>query len=83
MQPPPMPAPVDLAGLSDDELRQMERDDRESLVARIQWLRDIKTLLDSAVEQMNQYSAVCIVTYHFTEQKSSLRKSSIIFLKGH
>ncbi|KAF6034837.1 hypothetical protein EB796_006853 [Bugula neritina] len=36
----------------------MEKDEREAMEARILWLRDIQTLLDSAVEQMHQYTTV-------------------------
>ena len=55
--PPPMPA-ADFAGLSDDELRAMEGETRESVEARVQCLRNIQTMLDAAVLQMQQYSTL-------------------------
>ena len=54
-----MPAPfmptADITDRTEEELRQLESDERDALEARIQWLRDIQTLIDSAVQQMNQY----------------------------
>ncbi|KAG1681993.1 E3 ubiquitin-protein ligase synoviolin A [Nymphon striatum] len=55
--PPPMP-PVDFSGFSDEEIRQMEGNERENVEARIQSLRNIQILLDAAVLQMQQYSAL-------------------------
>nr|SVE75040.1 EOG090X03TK [Daphnia dolichocephala] len=52
--PPPRP-PANLGALSDAELRAMEGQERRHLEARIRVLRDIQTLLDAAVLQMNQY----------------------------
>nr|SVE75670.1 EOG090X03TK [Daphnia hispanica] len=52
--PPPRP-PTNLGALSDAELRAMEGQERRHLEARIRVLRDIQTLLDAAVLQMNQY----------------------------
>jgi len=57
MMPPPMPT-ASLASLTEEELHRMEGEERESLEARVQWLRDINTLLDAAVEQMHQYTMV-------------------------
>ena len=60
-----MPAPfmptADITDRTEEELRQLESDEREALEARIQWLRDIQTLIDSAVQQMNQYTQVSIL----------------------
>lgn len=55
---PPPPPPVDLATLSESELRAMEGEGRAALEARITCLRSIQTLLDAAVAHMQQYSAV-------------------------
>ena len=55
--PPPMPA-ADLSGLSEEELRVMEGEERESLESRVQCLRNIHTLLDAAMLQIQQYTAV-------------------------
>ena len=49
---------ADITDRTEEELRQLESDEREALEARIQWLRDIQTLIDSAVQQMNQYTQV-------------------------
>ena len=52
---------ADITDRTEEELRQLESDEREALEARIQWLRDIQTLIDSAVQQMNQYTQVSIL----------------------
>ena len=44
--------------LSEEELHALEGAERESVEARIGVLRNIQLLLDSAVQQMNQYYAV-------------------------
>ncbi|ELT95768.1 hypothetical protein CAPTEDRAFT_174092 [Capitella teleta] len=55
----PLPSPpVGFSGLSDDELRRMEGDERQAVEARIQVLRNVHTLLDAAIVQLNQYSSV-------------------------
>ena len=53
---PPMPA-AGFSGLTEDELRVLEGQEREGLEARIQVLRNIHTLLDAAMIQMQQYTA--------------------------
>jgi len=55
--PPPRP-PTNLGALTDAELRAMEGQERRHLEARIRVLRDIQTLLDAAVLQMNQYGVL-------------------------
>nr|CAG4646938.1 EOG090X03TK [Megafenestra aurita]SVE92306.1 EOG090X03TK [Megafenestra aurita] len=55
--PPPRP-PANLGALSDAELQAMEGQERRHLEARIRVLRDIQTLLDAAVLQMNQYGVL-------------------------
>jgi len=47
-----------LGALSDEEIRAMEGQERRHLEARISVLRDIQTLLDAAVLQMNQYGVL-------------------------
>ena len=47
-----------MAGLSVEELRTMEGIERENIEARIQWLRDIQSLLDGAMLLINQYNTV-------------------------
>ena len=56
--PTPFMPTADITDRTEEELRQLESDEREALEARIQWLRDIQTLIDSAVQQMNQYTQV-------------------------
>lgn len=55
--PPPIPA-TDLSSLSMEELHAMEGQERDNLEARIRCLRNIQTMLDGAVMQMQQYSSV-------------------------
>ena len=55
---------ANIASLTEEQLRQLESDERQGLECRIQWLRDIQTLLDSAVEQMNQYTLVCLLSLY-------------------
>jgi len=55
--PPPQPPP-NFAGLSDAELAEMEGRERNNVEARIKCLRNIQVLLDAAVMEMQQYSAV-------------------------
>lgn len=57
MSPPPVP-PADFSGLTDEELRAMEGEERENLEARVQCLRNIHTLLDAAMLQIQQYTTV-------------------------
>lgn len=47
-----------LRALTDEELRSLEGMERGNVEARITVLRNIQRLLDSAVAQMVQYSAV-------------------------
>ena len=49
---------VNLSNLSDDELRDMEGQERANVEARIRVLRNVHTLLDVAILQLNQYSQV-------------------------
>ncbi|KAH7971626.1 hypothetical protein HPB52_000655 [Rhipicephalus sanguineus] len=57
--PPPPPVPPEgLEALSAEELSAMEGQEREQIAARIRVLRNIQTLLDAAVLQLQQYSAV-------------------------
>merc|ERR1719300_347617 len=55
--PPPQPPP-NFSGLSDAELAEMEGRERNNVEARIKCLRNIQVLLDAAVMEMQQYSAV-------------------------
>ena len=53
-----MPSGDALRSLSDEELKSLEGMERANVEARIALLRDIQKLLDTAVAQLNQYSAV-------------------------
>lgn len=55
--PPPQPPP-NFSGMSEAELRAMEGTERTNVEARIRCLRNIQVLLDAAVMEMQQYSAV-------------------------
>ncbi|XP_076314177.1 septin interacting protein 3 isoform X1 [Tachypleus tridentatus] len=59
LPPPPPPLPqADFSGLTNEELEALEGEERENVEARIRCLRNIQTLLDAAVLQMQQYSGV-------------------------
>lgn len=69
MFPPPMFGPMfgpptsshsspNLSTLSPEELRAMEGQERQHVEARVAVLRNIHSLLDSAIAQLNQYSQV-------------------------
>ncbi|XP_067831782.1 E3 ubiquitin-protein ligase synoviolin [Heptranchias perlo] len=56
---PPMPMPPSgFAGLTEEELRAMEGQERQNLEARLQCLQNIHTLLDAAMVQIHQYLSV-------------------------
>ena len=50
--------PNELSGLSEEELRTMEGVERSNVEARVNWLRDIHTLLDGAMMLIAQYNQV-------------------------
>ncbi|KAL3286350.1 hypothetical protein HHI36_000858 [Cryptolaemus montrouzieri] len=64
MAPPPMP-PQNLQHLGDEELRQMEGNERANVEARIQCLRNIQIMLDAAVVMMQQYTAAATLSGAF------------------
>ena len=47
-----------LSTLSEEELRNMEGQERANVEARIKVLRNVHSLLDAAIVQLNQYSQV-------------------------
>jgi len=55
--PPPMPPP-NFSGLTTEELRTMEGNERENIEARVKCLRNVQVLLDAAVMEMQQYTLV-------------------------
>lgn len=52
--PPPLP-PVNLTGMSEEAIRAMEGTELAHVQARIQCLRNVRTLLDASMIQMQQY----------------------------
>ena len=62
--PPPFPHQTllnpaqNLSNLSEAELRSMEGQERANIEARIKVLRNVHSLLDAAIVQLNQYSQV-------------------------
>uniref|UniRef100_A0A914XSC5 E3 ubiquitin-protein ligase hrd-1 n=1 Tax=Panagrolaimus superbus TaxID=310955 RepID=A0A914XSC5_9BILA len=56
--PYPFPQPPVFAGLSDEEISQMEGSQRSAVEARLQALSNISVLLDAAVLQFQQYLSV-------------------------
>lgn len=53
-----MPSGEALRGLSDEQVRALEGMERANVEARVELLRGVQRLLDTAVTQLNQYSAV-------------------------
>jgi E3 ubiquitin-protein ligase synoviolin len=56
--PYPFPQPPVFAGLSDEEISQMEGTQRSAIEARLQALSNISVLLDAAVLQFQQYLSI-------------------------
>ena len=79
--PTPFMPTADITDRTEEELRQLESDEREALEARIQWLRDIQTLIDSAVQQMNQYTQVSILLT-VTQADRFILMNKIVIHKG-
>ena len=50
--------PPNFSGMSEDEIRAMEGNERRHLEARVECLRSIHSLLDAAMVQVQQYTAV-------------------------
>ena len=57
---PPMfnPPNMDLSALSVEQLTELEGQERENVEARIKVLRNVHSLLDAVIVQLNQYSTV-------------------------
>lgn len=57
--PPPQPpaVPLDLTGMSEEQLRAMEGNERRNVEARIECLRNIQVLLDVAMHNIQHYMA--------------------------
>ena len=52
--PPPLP-PVNFTGMSEEAIRAMEGIELAHVQARVQCLRNVRTLLDASMIQMQQY----------------------------
>lgn len=52
--PPPLP-PVNFTGMSEEAIRAMEGTELAHVQARVQCLRNVRTLLDASMIQMQQY----------------------------
>jgi len=68
--PPPLP-PVNLIGMSEEAVRAMEGTELAHVQARIQCLRNIRTLLDASMIQMQQYMNI-IMTQSNMENSARL-----------
>nr|XP_055106951.1 E3 ubiquitin-protein ligase synoviolin isoform X1 [Symphalangus syndactylus]XP_055107046.1 E3 ubiquitin-protein ligase synoviolin isoform X1 [Symphalangus syndactylus] len=78
---PPMPVPpAGFAGLTPEELRALEGHERQHLEARLQSLRNIHTLLDAAMLQINQYLTVLASLGHWGHKGTSFYT---LFCKAH
>uniref|UniRef100_A0A131XEV5 RING-type E3 ubiquitin transferase n=1 Tax=Hyalomma excavatum TaxID=257692 RepID=A0A131XEV5_9ACAR len=73
--PPPIP-PEGLEALSAEELNAMEGQEREQVAARIRVLRNIQTLLDAAVLQLQQYSTAVARETAAGQQSTHQQRSS-------
>lgn len=72
--PPPPTMPSSFAGLSEEQLRSMENEARANIEARVQCIRDIQTLLNAAVLQIQQYASV--ITAGFIREPQQLNVAS-------
>ncbi|CAF3910589.1 unnamed protein product [Rotaria sp. Silwood2] len=57
--PPPLP-PTDFTGMSEEAIRAMEGTELAHVQARIQCLRNVRTLLDASMIQMQQYMNIVL-----------------------
>ncbi|CAF3189543.1 unnamed protein product [Rotaria socialis] len=57
--PPPLP-PANFAGMSEETIRAMEGTELSHVQARIQCLRNVRTLLDASMIQMQQYMNIVL-----------------------
>lgn len=61
--PPPLPD-LNLSSLTDEELLQLEGDERHNLEARVHCLRNINTLLNGAFVHIQQYMNMTMASSH-------------------
>lgn len=80
--PPPLPTPPpNFSGLTLDELHAMEGNERRAVEARIQCLRDIQTLLNAAMFQLQQYNSVAgasVTTFNWQVNGASSHSSTAV-----
>lgn len=74
--PPPRPPP-NFSAMTEEEVRRMEGSERQHVEARVRVLRNIQTLLDAAVVQMNQYASVVASLDMATSDSSTTRTSPL------
>ncbi len=60
--PPPLPPLNITPELTDEDLAQMEGNERHNVEARIHCLRNISILLNASMVQMQQYMNICAST---------------------
>jgi len=71
--PPPLP-PLNFTGMSEEAIRAMEGTELAHVQARIQCLRNVRTLLDASMIQMQQYMNI-VSTQSNMENSSRLLKN--------
>ena len=52
--------PLNFTGMSEENIRAMEGNELANVQARIQCLRNIRTLLDASMTQMQQYMNIVL-----------------------
>jgi hypothetical protein len=67
--PPPLP-PANFTGMSEEAIRAMEGTELTHVQARIQCLRNVRTLLDASMIQMQQYMNI-VLTQRFVHSTRS------------
>uniref|UniRef100_A0AC35UCG1 RING-type E3 ubiquitin transferase n=1 Tax=Rhabditophanes sp. KR3021 TaxID=114890 RepID=A0AC35UCG1_9BILA len=70
------PQPPNYAGMSEEELLTMELNTREAIVARIEALNNITTLLDAVRMQFEQYNALPVVVQNIQSRSPPPTTSS-------
>jgi hypothetical protein len=63
--PPPLPE-LNLSGMNEEELADLEGDERHNMEARIHCLRNINQLLDNAFLHVQQYYNITVANRYLT-----------------
>lgn len=71
--------PTNFTGLSEETIRAMEETELTHVHARIQCLRNVRTLLDASIMQMEQYMNV-ILTQRFFYRNEFVKNVHLNFL---